>query len=521
MHNVVDGDLTMALTPNGLDAPRQGMMDSSAELVAGSVNPISAVAWERRTATPPLITALPGNPVLPLGEFDYEKRDYQVDEFIVSGAATSFTLCKPARADGQLVAAANDSAKYVTRYVVVRPSASESFNGTVFVEWLNVTSGADAPVTWMGAHREILRSGSAWVGVSAQKAGIVGDESVPGMALPLTKVDSGRYGKLLHPGDSFAFDMFSQAAEALKSDDLSNQLLGDLVAQRVIGVGQSQSAVYLTTYVNAVDPRACAYDGFLVHSRMGPGASLSANQQSDALKFMPKYMPFRADLRVPVLCLVTETDLVGSTLSGYAGARRSDTPTLRVWEVPGTAHVDGYLLNGALVDNGKVPYEQFARLFRPSTTVPSIGVDLAKPYNSGEAHHYVLQAGVRAIDLWLRTGQAPVSTLPIKLTHDGGEFTFDADDIGIAKGGVRTPWTDVPTTRLSGVGNSGGFIGSLVGVSELLTSVELEALYPGGKADYLMRFTASTHTAITMGHLLVEDRAEILAIADINYQGVP
>src|SRR6516164_2345072 len=62
-------------------------------------------------------------------------------------------------------------------------------------------------------HREILRRGHAYVGVSAQKVGIEGgrgEATRPGLA-PLKKADSKRYGRLSHPGDAYAYDIFSQA----------------------------------------------------------------------------------------------------------------------------------------------------------------------------------------------------------------------------------------------------------------------------------------------------------------------
>ena len=48
------------------------------------------------------------------------------------------------------------------------------FNGTVLVEWLNVSGGIDTPAVWMMAHREIARAGYAYVAVSAQKVGVDG-----------------------------------------------------------------------------------------------------------------------------------------------------------------------------------------------------------------------------------------------------------------------------------------------------------------------------------------------------------
>src|SRR5947208_9081239 len=111
------------------------------------------------------------------------------------------------------------------RLVVCRPSGPCAFTGTVILEWLNVSAGFDAPAHWMLTHRQVVRAGWAWVGVSAQRAGIeggsifdtAGEEPDSGsrgtMVLPaLKESDPGRYGALHHPGDAFSFDIFSQAA---------------------------------------------------------------------------------------------------------------------------------------------------------------------------------------------------------------------------------------------------------------------------------------------------------------------
>ena len=48
-------------------------------------------------------------------------------------------------------------------------AGAHKFNGTVVVEWLNVSaSTADASADWNAAHREIMRSGYAYVGVGAE-----------------------------------------------------------------------------------------------------------------------------------------------------------------------------------------------------------------------------------------------------------------------------------------------------------------------------------------------------------------
>ena len=60
-----------------------------------------------------------------------------------------------------------------TRVMVRRPtSAASKFNGTVVVEWINVTPGRDLDIDWLQAHDYWMRTGYAWVGVSAQRVGV-------------------------------------------------------------------------------------------------------------------------------------------------------------------------------------------------------------------------------------------------------------------------------------------------------------------------------------------------------------
>jgi hypothetical protein len=222
-----------------------------------------------------------------------------------------------------------------------------------------------------------------------------------------------------------------------------------------------------------------------------------------------------------VLALITETDLIGARLPGYYAARRPDDAYLRLWELAGAAHADGYLFSGASTDSGARSAEQLAAVFWPAQTAP--GGQLAKPYNPGVPHHYVTEAAITALDQWLRTGRPPASTPLIALTppsEAGSKPSPQTDAHGIARGGIRTPWTEVPTMLLSGV-DSGPFVGQIVGIGEPFDIAALAKLYPGGKDEYLRRFTAALDHAIAAGHLLSEDRAEILAVAAINYDKAP
>lgn len=195
--------------------------------------------------------------------FDLASVGYTQSEYFLSGSATSYVPEEPLDSDGRWQVTPASSAPYTTRIVVNRPADPARFNGTVVVEWLNVSAGLDAAPEWIYTHNELIREGYAWVGVSAQATGAAATETA----------DPVRYADLSHPGDSYSYDIFSQAGQAVR--DSAVTILGGLRPRTVEASGESQSAFRLTTYINAIQPLVSVYDGFLVHSRRDIGAPLS------------------------------------------------------------------------------------------------------------------------------------------------------------------------------------------------------------------------------------------------------
>lgn len=463
----------------------------------------------------PAVTAVAGVPSLRLGAFDLKAKGYVVEEFFLAGTAQSYKLAGEATIDGRWQAVADATSAYATRIVVVRPVDPKRFNGTVAVEWLNVTGGLDAAPDWSYTHRELLRSGYAWVGVSAQRVGVEGGSRF-GSGGALKSANPARYGALSHPGDAFAFDMFTQAGRVVKQ----GQVLGGLKAGRVLALGESQSASYLTTYVNAVDPLAKVFDGFLIHSRSGSAAMLAPGAGVGGAPGGPRApagLKFRDDVRVPVLTLIAETDLMGSQGGGFLLARQPDTRRLRTWEMAGTAHVDNYALMVSAIDSGEAPMTALVAAWKP-TSATILG-KLVKPMNAGPQHHYVAMSALSHLDAWVRTGRAPPKAprIEVAVAVAGGPAALVMDAESNAKGGIRSPWVDVPTARHSGLGNSGGPLGFLAGSTEPFDAATLQRLYPGGKAGYMVRFNAALARAVKAGFILPADQTDIRELADAMY----
>ena len=116
---------------------------------------------------------LPAN----LNGFDLAQVGYEQSEYFLQGTASAFTPIAPLTSDGRWTVTPgtvppSDPAPYTTRAVVYRPIDPKKFNGTVIVEWLNVSGQVDADPDWTQTHNELIRDGFAWVGVSAQAVGL-------------------------------------------------------------------------------------------------------------------------------------------------------------------------------------------------------------------------------------------------------------------------------------------------------------------------------------------------------------
>jgi hypothetical protein len=446
---------------------------------------------------------IPGRIPDPAGAYDLAALGYTEQEFLLEGTAHSYGLTSERTTNGRWSVEPADPAPFATRVLLRRPADDARFSGTVVVEWLNVSGGLDAAPDWMLAHTHLLRRGHAWAGVSAQRAGIEGGGLVPGMHLKAAHPQ--RYAALSHPGDAWSFDIFSQAGRALRAEPGLLPAAQAGSAARLLASGHSQSGAFLVTYVNAVDPLAAVFDGFLVHGRTGAGAALDTGFRPGATT-QAVGERIRADLRVPVLVLQTETDV---TLLGSRLAQQPDGELLRNWEIAGAAHADTYLLFASGQDDGALAPARLAELMRPTTDILMGRTEV--PVNSGPQHHYVQCAALDQLDAWVAGRRKPPSAARLNPTADGRDLR--RDHLGIATGGIRTPWTDVPVAVLSGTGQRGEMFAFLFGTTTGLSDADLARLYPGGKADYLEKFEASLESAIDDGFLLPDDRAEILAVA--------
>jgi hypothetical protein len=375
-------------------------------------------------------------------------------------------------------AADGTTAPYKSRILVRRPSDPQHFNGSVILDWTNVTVPDDTDVGWLPMHTTLMNRGFAYVAVAAQRLAI---EASP---IALKQYDPVRYGSLSHPGDDYSFDIFSQAAEAVLDPVVLEGLRSKVV--RRIAIGASQSGGRLKTYINDFAPKARVFEGFMPEISGPDGLNRKL---------------------VPILWLNSQSEVKATTVP-------PDSGLFRFWEMAGSAHAPH-------------DYSQFQNsgyVYHETNGVVDIydrdeGVAWGyqnKPGDCGLNNYepgYEYSAALVAIDDWVRTGVAPPVDPRTRADRKGG--TLHYDDMSNLVGGIRSPIIDVPIAKYyAGTPPTGGSPCSqtgalaLVGGNEMMTAAELEAKY-GTSAKYAALFEKSIRSALANGWLLPEGAADM------------
>ena len=397
-------------------------------------------------------------------------RGYVEEEFYLQGQAKAYdapvSSAVPPTANANVVAT---GVPYKTRFVVRRPADPARFNGTVVVEWLNVTDGFDGEYFWVQAKDYLLRAGYAYVGVTAQ------DNAIANAALGLRQFSPTRYGALDVTGggtvtqDALSYDIYSQAVKAAR---LQPQVLGGLVPQRVIAAGMSQSGSRMGTYANYVHLRAPIVDAMLIQV---------ANPA------------VRDDLTTPLIKVLSESEANATNLA----RSQPDTPTRRTWWVAATSHGDVVQRMGRT----SVRLRDLGPAKTPSDNClgGSVSTRTRAPFS------HVVSAAVHHLDQQLRTGAVPPAGPLFQLAGtEPPSVARDAD--GNALGGIRLAAADVPVARADGL--QCGNIGAWVPFSD----ARLAALYPT-HADYVAQVNAAAQASVAAGFVLQEDAAKTVAEA--------
>jgi hypothetical protein len=347
-------------------------------------------------------------------DVDYASRGYVEEEYFFEGTATRYST--PAQATGSVISTGHH---YKSRLIVRRPTSAKLFNGTVIVEWVNVTSGYNNDALWKASTEHLMRQGYAYVGVSAQQVGIHGPAGL--LAWNPTRyagLDLTAAGTV--PSDSLSYDVFSQAGQAVRHPNGVDFMAG-LPVQRVIASGVSQSQGRLVLYYNSIHPIAQVFDSFYLF--LGLGTKL------------------RTDIPTKVMKVNTENDVM---LLGEAAARQPDSDVLHTWEVAGTSHVSfiGFPTRQEITRRDGLPVPDSSGCNRPALSrVPTFKV---------------LNAAWEHLVDWMIDGTPPPTSPRLDLVSTSPAVAH-RDSFGNILGGIRLAEHAVAIAVNDGVNSGPGF----------------------------------------------------------------
>jgi hypothetical protein len=206
---------------------------------------------------------------------------------------------------------------------------------------------------------------------------------------------------------------------------------------------------------------------------------------------------------VPVIAVVAEGDLAAGAVSGFA-ARRDDSDNwndrFRWIEVPGAGHIDRDAYTGfpPLADQNKAG-NALGTVAWPFAAPCTPAIPLAEPP--------ILRVGydvaLNALDNWVRRGITPPRIPRIESRGNGTSQVVVPDEHGNARGGMRSPYVDVPVasyaTTSPGPGNC-----PEMGHTTRLDAQKLTALY-GSFGTYASNASASIARLRKAGWLTARD----------------
>jgi hypothetical protein len=444
--------------------------------------------------------------------------DYVEEEFFISGKADLYNYGHNPPQGPTDIVAIQEEVPYKTRIIVRRPAKANKFNGTVVIEWWNSTAGFDTAPAWDPSAEYFANSGIVYVGVTNSTTSLgflVNGCRLLGFLPPSC---GSRYSTLSLPKNGLAWDVMSQIANLLKSDDVSNPLPVDYVVERVLHVGESQQAGSVITYASGFHLDGLN-DGYFVQSGInsrpinfglecGEEGSQPFPNCTPRLSFPASRV--RTDLPVPVYQTVTQTDFESLGFSVFG--RQADTPTFRYYEIAGAAH--------STVHEGIeiIP----AGIFGPA---PVLLTDLCLEQLNTVADgpvfaSYVLNALWERMQEQLIDGDEPPAGVLLDTT---AEFELVRDDLGNVEGGVRLPSMEAPTatyvssaTPQPGLPPQLGFFANLAcflsGAVFPFDGTTLGALYPDHDT-YVSQVVESVTELKSQGLMLQQDAVTVKTAA--------
>ena len=352
---------------------------------------------------------------------------------------------------------------YKTSLLVRKPSDRSKFSGLVAVETIHA---AGAIPFWGMGQGVWMPGGHAWVAVASQRVALVDHAKranparYASLSIPDLGAGKGPGGATMAngPQDHFSQAIMTQVGQLLKDNRSDGPLRGLRVRYLTMG-GASQTGGTTWRYIAQSHAAARRPDGKPVFDGYVPAESFSDTPVSgiDAVIVSP----------------CTEGDVMNMTMMGHAAPPREDGDApgdrYRHYELTGASHV----VTRGVTDPHKV-FSTLSDALRPGEQL-----------NQFPNAEFFMAIATNFV-AWVTQGTPPPKAPRIEIAN--GQIVRDA--FGNARGGVRTPYVDMPTVRyIASAPTAPGenFFRRLIGLQEPIPRERLVNMYHT-REEYLRRF---------------------------------
>lgn len=455
-----------------------------------------------------------------IGNVDISQYDFCEEEYFIKGKANIYDLGE----DKEPFVVEKD-VDYANRILVRRPKDQSKFSGIVFVDILNATNNYDIEDLWRRSYDFIMENNHGYVGITSKPCNVQS----------LKTFDPERYKELtwasplkefLERTDSdfpltytpgmetgLIWDIISQTGYVLRGAE-SKKIFGENRPKYVYLTGQSQSGMYLNTFVNTfhkhttLEDGKSVFDGYL--NTVGAFGCVALRDHSNG--HLPDYNI--KSRNVPMITISAEGDLYlfSSINGGKLQEIREDNDDandrFRYYEIPGAPHSDP--LSPCTPNNDSI-----IRTGNPGRNLDNVEGLKGKNLNDLPLRYFVNSA-LYNLHQWSAFNITPPKGERILLGTKSPNVKVCKDELGNALGGVRHPFVEVPAATYDSV--AGHEISSLtIGSMQYFSLEDINSLY-GSFDKYYELFKANLEKTIKAGYLLDADKGKILDLINTKYK---
>jgi hypothetical protein len=377
-----------------------------------------------------------------------------------------------------------DGRPYTTSLLVRKPKDPAGFSGVVAVETLH----AQGAIPLWGQHDVLMSGRHGWVMVVSQRSALeafnkkFNPARYASLQIPEAPAASGN-PMASNPQDAISQEIMSQVGALLKSNASNGPFAGAKVRYLIMG-GSSQTGMTTLRYIQEAHAKARLangkpiYDGYIPMEAFAVGPITGGDAAIIHVVGEGDFGLFRAFSRGAAFTIRGDSDAPNDRFREYEFPAASHVPTRGIADPKEIF---------ATLDNVMLPGEHLSQFPSPPF------------YNA---------ALVNLIN-WITKGESPPKAAPIEMVN--GEIA--RDEFGNAKGGVRTPYVDLPTVRYiasAPAAEAANMARRMIGLQEAIPAEKLQSMYKS-RADYLRRFDQEIDRLVAQHWLQSKDGEQLKA----------